>query len=53
MRPVAALFVRADSVYKTLPGVDCWDIERDAMLYRGPYRQLGEAVMRVIEETQA
>lgn len=38
MRPVAALFVRADSVYKTLPGVDCWDIERDAMLYRGPYR---------------
>lgn len=30
MRTVAALFVRADSVYKTMPGVDAWDIERDA-----------------------
>lgn len=33
--PVAALFVRADSVYKTLPGVDCWDIDRDARLWPG------------------
>jgi len=32
---VAALFVRADSVYKTLPGVDPWDIERDARLWPG------------------
>ena len=32
----AALFVRSDSVYKTLPGVDCWDYERDAFGYRGP-----------------
>lgn len=31
---VAALYVRADSVYKSL-GVDCWDIERDARLYDG------------------
>lgn len=26
---ISALFVRKDSVYKTL-GVDCWDIDRDA-----------------------
>lgn len=32
---VAALYVRADSVYKSL-GVDCWDAERDARLYCGP-----------------
>jgi hypothetical protein len=30
MTPVAALFVRADSIYKTLPGVDAWDEARDA-----------------------
>lgn len=35
MRTVAALFVRVDSVYKTMPGVDAWDLERDAMTYRG------------------
>jgi hypothetical protein len=33
--PVAALFVRADSVYKTMPGVDAWDIERDARKWPG------------------
>lgn len=33
---VAALFVRGDSIYKRMPGVDCWDSERDAMLYAGP-----------------
>ena len=31
---ISALFVRKDSVYKTL-GVDCWDIERDATLWPG------------------
>lgn len=31
---ISALFVRKDSVYKTL-GVDCWDIERDARLWPG------------------
>lgn len=36
-RQVAALFVRADSVYKRMPGVDCWDAERDAMNYNGPH----------------
>lgn len=31
---ISALFVRKDSVYKTL-GVDCWDIERDASNWPG------------------
>jgi hypothetical protein len=31
---VAALFVRRDTVYRSL-GVDCWDIDRDARGYRG------------------
>ena len=34
-RQVAALFVRTDSIYKKLPGVDCWDIERDARKWPG------------------
>lgn len=34
-RPVAALFVRSDSIYYTLPGVDCWNIERDARQWPG------------------
>lgn len=32
---IAALFVRPDSVYKTMPGVDPWDIERDARGFDG------------------
>lgn len=36
MSQVAVLYVRGDSVYKSL-GVDCWDIERDARLYSGPF----------------
>lgn len=35
MKAVAALFVRTDSVYKTLPGVDAWDAERDARKWSG------------------
>ncbi|WP_205710725.1 hypothetical protein [Hydrogenophaga crocea] len=35
MRQVAVLFARADSVYKTLPSVDVWDIERDARKWPG------------------
>ncbi len=36
MRPsVAVLFARADSVYKTLSGVDVFDAERDALTYPG------------------
>lgn len=32
---VAALFCRADSIYKTIPGVDVFDIERDARTFAG------------------
>lgn len=32
---VAALFVRSDSVYKTIPGVDCFDLARDARTFSG------------------
>lgn len=35
--PVAALFVRPESIYKELPGVDAWDKERDARTYAGPH----------------
>ena len=31
---ISILFTRKDSIYKTL-GVDCWDIERDAMKFKG------------------
>lgn len=32
---VAVLFARADSVYKTFPGCDVWDAERDARRWPG------------------
>jgi hypothetical protein len=32
---IAALFVRADSIYKTMSNVDAWDIERDARNWPG------------------
>lgn len=35
MKPVAALFVRADSTYKQMAGVDCYDIGRDARRWPG------------------
>lgn len=35
MRQVAVLFARADSIYKTLPGTDVWDLPRDARRWRG------------------
>lgn len=34
-RTVAALFVRADSIYKAMSGVDAWDETRDARLWPG------------------
>ena len=34
---VAALFVMTDGVYAGLPNVDCWDRERDARRYAGPW----------------
>lgn len=35
MASVAVLFARADSHYKALPGLDVWDIERDARRWPG------------------
>lgn len=35
MREVAVLFARADSIYKTMPGVDVWDEARDARKWQG------------------
>lgn len=35
MTTVAVLFARADSVYKTMPGCDVYDAERNALTYRG------------------
>lgn len=35
MKTVAALFVLRDSVYKTMPGVDCYDEARDARTWQG------------------
>lgn len=32
---VAALFVRANSPYKSIPGVDCYDADRDALTWSG------------------
>lgn len=37
MTTVAVLFARQDSIYKSLPGCDVYDIERDARTYDGPY----------------
>lgn len=34
---LAALWVRHDTFYKDIEGVDCWDEERDARLYPGPH----------------
>lgn len=35
--PVAALFVQTDGCYFGLPGVDPWDVARDARGYAGPH----------------
>lgn len=35
MKQVAVLFARADSIYKTLPDCDVWDIGRDARNWPG------------------
>ncbi len=35
LRNIAILFVREDSVYKLLPGCDCYDKTRDARTYPG------------------
>lgn len=33
--PVAVLFARSDSIYRTLPGCDVWDKARNALLWPG------------------
>ena len=33
--PISVLFARRDSIYKTLPGVDVWDADRDALKWPG------------------
>lgn len=35
MKTVAVLFARADSIYKSLPGCDVWDAERNALNWLG------------------
>lgn len=35
MLDVAILFARQDSIYKTMPGLDVYDIDRDARTYAG------------------
>lgn len=37
MSAIAALYVETDGCYFGLPGVDPWDIDRDARLYAGPH----------------
>lgn len=37
MTPVAALFVETNGTYFNLPGVDPWDVHRDARKYAGPW----------------
>jgi hypothetical protein len=37
MSTVAVLFARADSVYKTIPGCEVYDMDRDARTYDGPW----------------
>lgn len=34
---IAALYIETGGCYTGLAGVDAWDIERDARLYRGPH----------------
>jgi hypothetical protein len=34
---VAALYVDPRGPYASMPGVDPWDVERDARTYAGPY----------------
>lgn len=36
-RPVTALYVRRETLYRFLPGVACYDVQRDARTYYGPH----------------
>ncbi len=35
---IAALFVESNGVYFDLPGIDSWDLDRNALLYKGPHK---------------
>ena len=35
LHPVVVLFVRADSLYKAMPGVECYDAQRNALTWGG------------------
>ena len=35
LAPESVLFARSDSIYKTMPGCDVWDAERDALNWQG------------------
>lgn len=37
LRTVAALYVEAGGIYDNLPGVEAWDVARDARSYAGPH----------------
>jgi hypothetical protein len=37
MRTVACLYIDPRGPYPKMPGTDCWDEKRDAMLYTGPH----------------
>lgn len=37
LRTIAALYVDPRGPYPSMPGVECWDEERDARLYDGPH----------------
>jgi len=43
---IAVLFARSDSVYKTIPGCDVWDAERDARRWpaNNEYRKFVAAI---------
>ena len=43
---VAVLFARKDSIYKTIPGCDVWDIERDALNWPGGFPIVGHPPCR-------
>lgn len=46
LHTVAALFVRANSIYKSMPAVDAWDAARDARNWQGGMPLIGHPPCR-------